>query len=131
MVGSERNFKFYNYVSTFISSLIRATLYLSSSVFMYIALNRCIFNTIVFLEYSSLSAHHCSRKFKPLPTFTFPLCAAWLLVQLKRAKLPPTDLILFYNTCVRSVIVYAVQVFYNALPQYLANKLVRVEKRRS
>ena len=51
------------------------------------------------------------------------------LVQLKRAKLPPTYLILFYNTCVRSAIDYAVQVFYNALPQYLINELVHIEKR--
>ena len=48
------------------------------------------------------------------------------LVQLKLAKLPPTDLILFYNTCVRSVIDY-VQVFYNDLPQYLINELVRID----
>ena len=53
----------------------------------------------------------------------------YFLVQLKRAKLPPTDLILFYNTCVRSVIDYAVQVFYNALPQYLINELIHIEKR--
>ena len=48
------------------------------------------------------------------------------LVQLKLAKLPPTDLILFYNTCVRSVIDY-VQVFYNNLPRYLINELVRID----
>ena len=53
----------------------------------------------------------------------------YFLVQLKRAKLSSTDLILFFNTCVRSVIDYAVQVFYNALPQYLINELVRIEKR--
>ena len=53
----------------------------------------------------------------------------YFLVQLKQAKLPPTDLILFYNTCVRSVIDYAVQVFYNALPQYLINELIHIEKR--
>ena len=53
----------------------------------------------------------------------------YFLVQLKRAKLPPTDLIIFYNTCVRSVIDYAVQVFYNALPQYLINELIHIEKR--
>ena len=47
----------------------------------------------------------------------------YFLVQLNRAKLLPTALILFYNTCVRSVIDYAVQVFYNALPQYIINEL--------
>ena len=36
---------------------------------------------------------------------------------------------LFYNTCVRSVINYAVQVFYNVLPQYLINELIHIEKR--
>ena len=51
------------------------------------------------------------------------------LVQLKRTKLSPTDLILYYNTCVRSVVDYAVQVLYNALPQYPINALVRIEKR--
>ena len=51
------------------------------------------------------------------------------LVQLKRTKLSPTDLILYYNTCVRSVVDYAVQVLYNALPQYPINALFRIEKR--
>ena len=51
------------------------------------------------------------------------------LLQLKRTKLSPTDLILYYNTCVRSVVDYAVQVLYNALPQYPINALVRIEKR--
>ena len=53
----------------------------------------------------------------------------YFLGQLKRAKLPPTDLILLYNTCMRSVIDYTVQVFYNALPQYLINELIHIEKR--
>ena len=35
----------------------------------------------------------------------------YFLVQPKRTKLSPTGLILFYNTCVRSVVDYAVQVF--------------------
>ena len=53
----------------------------------------------------------------------------YFLVQLKRTKLSSTDLILYYNTCVRSVVDYAVQVFFNALPQYPINALVRIEKR--
>ena len=54
----------------------------------------------------------------------------YFLVQLKLAKLPPTDLILFYNTCVRSVIVIDyVQVFHNDLPRYLINELIRIEKK--
>ena len=51
------------------------------------------------------------------------------LVQLKRAKLPVQDLVLFYTSCVRSVMDYAIPAFYHALPQYLKNELIRVEKR--
>ena len=43
--------------------------------------------------------------------------------------MPPSDLVLFYTSCVRSGVDYAVPVFYNALPQYLKNELVRIEKR--
>ena len=53
----------------------------------------------------------------------------YFLVQLKRARLPPSDLVLFYLSCVRSTADYGVPVFYNALPQYLKNELVRIEKR--
>ena len=53
----------------------------------------------------------------------------YLLGQLKRAKLSSTDQILFYNTCVRSVVDDAVQVFYSALPQYLIDELVRIYER--
>ena len=53
----------------------------------------------------------------------------YLLGQLKRAKLSPADLILLYNTCVRSVVDDAVQVFYSALPQYLIDELVRIYER--
>ena len=54
---------------------------------------------------------------------------SYLLAQLKRARVPPSDLVLFYKACVRSGVDYAVPVFYNALPQYLKNELVRIEKR--
>ena len=47
----------------------------------------------------------------------------------KASKLPPTHLILVYNTSVRSVIDYAVRVLYDALPPYLINELVGIEKR--
>ena len=53
----------------------------------------------------------------------------YFLVQLKRARVHPSDLVLFYKACVRSGVDYAVPVFYNALPQYLKNELVRIEKR--
>ena len=53
----------------------------------------------------------------------------YFLVQLKRARLPPSNLVLFYLSCVRSTVDYKVPTFYNALPQYLKNELVRIEKR--
>ena len=53
----------------------------------------------------------------------------YFLVQLKRAKLPGRDLVLFYATCIRSVLVYAAPVFLYALPKYLLCELERVQKR--
>ena len=52
-------------------------------------------------------------------------CISWF--NLKSAS-TPSDLVLFYKACVRSGVDYAVPVFYNALPQYLKNELVRIEK---
>ena len=53
----------------------------------------------------------------------------YFLTQLKRAGVPSHDLTLFYVSCVRSVIDYAIPAFFNALLQYLRNELVRLEKR--
>ena len=53
----------------------------------------------------------------------------YFLVQLKSTKLPLTDLIVSYNTFMRSIIDYAIQIFYNALLQYLINKPIYIEKR--
>ena len=53
----------------------------------------------------------------------------YFLVQLKRANVPPIDLILFYITCIRSVIDYAVPVFHHSLPNYLIIELERIQKR--
>ena len=55
----------------------------------------------------------------------------WLyyLIQLKRARLPVKDLVLFYTSTVRSVMDYAVPFFYHGLPQYLKNDLIRLKKR--
>ena len=53
----------------------------------------------------------------------------YFLVQLKRARVPPQDLALFYTSCVRSVVDYAIPAFYHCLPQYLKRELVRLEKR--
>ena len=56
----------------------------------------------------------------------------YFLVQLKRARLPCRDLVLFYVTCIRSILVYAAPVFFYALPmaRYLRCKLSmeRVQK---
>jgi hypothetical protein len=52
------------------------------------------------------------------------------LRQLKRAKLPTNDLILFYSTCIRRpVIEYACQAFHDSLPKYLSDDLERLQKR--
>ena len=53
----------------------------------------------------------------------------YFLIQLRRARVPSHDLVLFYKSCVRSVIDYSIPAFYNVLPQYLKNELVRIEKR--
>ena len=50
-------------------------------------------------------------------------------MQLKRTKLPSNDIVLLYTTCIRSILSYAVPVFYYALPKYLQNDLERVWKR--
>ena len=53
----------------------------------------------------------------------------YFLVQLKRARLPCRDLVLFYVTCRRTILVYVVPVFFYALPKYLRCELERVQKR--
>ena len=53
----------------------------------------------------------------------------YFLVQLKRARLPCRDLVLFYVTCRRTILVYIAPVFFYALPKYLRCELERVQKR--
>ena len=53
----------------------------------------------------------------------------FFLVQLKTAKVSKHELILFYTSCIRSVLAYASPVFFYALPMYLKKDLERVEKR--
>lgn len=53
----------------------------------------------------------------------------YFLLQLKRAKVPELDLILLYITCIRSIIDYAIPVFYHTLPNYLKLELERLQKR--
>ena len=53
----------------------------------------------------------------------------FFLIQLKRANVSLKDLVLFYITCIRSVLTYAVPVFFDGLPNYLKIELERVQKR--
>jgi hypothetical protein len=53
----------------------------------------------------------------------------YFLIQVKRAKLSPKDLVLLYITCIRSVLTYAIPVFFDGLPKYLKLELERVQKR--
>ena len=51
------------------------------------------------------------------------------LVQLKRAKVTRTDLGLFYSSCIRSIMDYAVPAFHFSLAKYLMKELERIQKR--
>ena len=53
----------------------------------------------------------------------------YFLIQLRRAKVPRNEIILFYASCIGSVLTYASPVFFYALPMYLKKDLERVEKR--
>ena len=53
----------------------------------------------------------------------------YFLVQLKRARVPPTELVLYYCACIRSSLDYACPAFHHALPKYLRDELERVQKR--
>ena len=53
----------------------------------------------------------------------------YFLRQLKRAKVQPKELVLFYTTCIRPVAEYACQVFHNSLPQYLSYEIEKLQKR--
>ena len=53
----------------------------------------------------------------------------YFLIQLKRANVARTDLGLFYPSCIRSIMDYAVPVFHYSLPRYLMRELEHVQKR--
>ena len=53
----------------------------------------------------------------------------YLMVHLKRAKVPAHDIIIFYCTCIRQVLEYCCQVYHYGLPNYLSNAIERVQKR--
>ena len=53
----------------------------------------------------------------------------YFLRQLKRAQVKSKELVLFYLTCIRSVMEYACALFHSSLPQYLSVDLERCQKR--
>ena len=51
----------------------------------------------------------------------------YFLVQLKRAKVEVNNLVKFYKTCIRSLLQYCCAVFHDSLPDYLHQRLERVQ----
>ena len=51
----------------------------------------------------------------------------YFLRQLKRAKVPLKDLLLFNITCIRPVAEYACEVFHDAIPKYLSDDLEKLK----
>ena len=53
----------------------------------------------------------------------------YFLHQLKGAQVKSKELVLFYLTCIRSIMEYACALFHSSLPQYLSFDLERCKKR--
>ena len=53
----------------------------------------------------------------------------YFLAQLKRANVPPEELVQFYVACIQSVLLYGCQVFHFSRPQYLSLSFERIQKR--
>ena len=53
----------------------------------------------------------------------------YFVVQLKRTKVPPKEIITFYCSCVRPVLEYSSEVYHFALPVYLSDAIERVQRR--
>ena len=53
----------------------------------------------------------------------------YLLVQLKRARVPDREIVNFYRTCICPVLEYASTVFHSSLPKYLSDEMEQVQKR--
>ena len=53
----------------------------------------------------------------------------YILRVLRRSGIPSADLLSIYNALIRSVFEYACEVWHTSLPQYLSNKIERVQKR--
>ena len=53
----------------------------------------------------------------------------YFISQLKRTNMPPEDLTKFYVACIRSILLYACQVYHYSFPGYLNKSLERIQKR--
>ena len=53
----------------------------------------------------------------------------YFLRQLKRSGVAPSELVLFYVTCIRPVLEYACPVFHRSLPNYISEDLERIQRR--
>ena len=53
----------------------------------------------------------------------------YFLRQLKKSHVAKRELLLFYITCIRSILEYGSPVFHRALPSYLSEDLERLQKR--
>ena len=53
----------------------------------------------------------------------------YFLILLKRAKVPASDIVSFYTTCIRPVLEYCAPLYHIALPDYLCKDKERVQKR--
>ena len=53
----------------------------------------------------------------------------YFFVLLRRAKVPPDDILKFYCTCIRPILEYCAPAFHNSLPGYLNNEIERIQKR--
>ena len=51
------------------------------------------------------------------------------LRQLKRSKVPISEIICFYCTCIRSVVEYASPVFHYTIPNYLCKHIEQIQRR--
>ena len=69
--------------------------------------------------------YNLNRRLLPL----HPLYCIFFLSQLKRAKVSFNELVNFYVTCIRSLLLYSCQVFHFNLPEFLNIMLARIQKR--
>ena len=53
----------------------------------------------------------------------------YFLKQLKRSGVAPSELVLFYVTCIRPALEYASPVFHRSLPNYISEDLERIQRR--